>query len=84
MDDETLFQNYFNGVNTNAKMLQKTAPDSLEAHQIEALETNSYYVDYKTLYALAPQPKPKSIAYLNLLLHRPAVPEMDSTDPTRR
>ena len=81
MDDETLFQNYFNGVNTNAKMLQKTATDSLEAHQIEALETNSYYVDYKTLYALAPQPKPKSIAYLNLLLHRPAVPEMDGTRP---
>ena len=81
IDDETLFQNYFNGVNTNAKMLQKVAPDSLEAHQIEALETNSYYIDYKTLYALSPQPKPKSVAYLNLLLHRPAVPEIDGTKP---
>ena len=81
IDDETLFLNYFNGVNTNAKMLQKVAPDSLAAHQIEALETGSYYIDYKTLYALAPQPKPKSIAYLNLLLHRPAVPELDGTRP---
>ena len=81
MDDEVLFQSYFNGVNTNAKMLQHIEPDSLEAHQIEALETNSYYVDYKTLYSLAPQPKPKSIAYLNLLLHRPAVPEIDGTKP---
>jgi len=81
MDDEVLFQSYFNGVNTNAKMLQQIEPDSLEAHQIEALETNSYYVDYKTLYSLAPQPKPKSIAYLNLLLHRPAVPEIDGTKP---
>ena len=81
MDDETLFQSYFNGVNTNAKMLQYIEPDSEEAHQIEALETNSYYIDYKTLYSLAPQPKPKSVAYLNLLLHRPAVPELDGTKP---
>ena len=81
MDDEALFQNYFNGVNTNAKMLQQIEPDSEEAHQIEALETNSYYIDYKTLYSLAPQPKPKSVAYLNLLLHRPAVPELDGTRP---
>ena len=81
MDDETLFQSYFNGVNTNAKMLQQIEPDSEEAHQIEALETNSYYLDYKTLYSLAPQPKPKSVAFLNLLLNRPAVPEIDGTRP---
>ena len=81
MDDEALFQSYFNGVNTNAKMLQTLDPDSEEAHQIEALETNSYYIDYKTLYSLAPQPKPKSVAFLNLLLDRPAVPELDGTRP---
>ena len=81
MDDETLFQSYFNGVNTNAKMLAQLEPESEEAHQIEALETNSYYIDYKTLYSLAPQPKPKSVAYLNLLLNRPAVPELDGTKP---
>lgn len=81
MDDEILFENYFNGINTNAKMLQQLVPDSEEAHQIEALETNSYYIDYKILYSLFPQPKPKSVAYLNLLLHRPAVPEMDGTSP---
>ena len=81
MDDKTLFENYFKGVSTNAKMLQQLDPDSEEAHQIEALEANSYYVDYKTLYSLSPQPKPKSVAYLNLLLHRPAVPELDGTKP---
>ena len=81
LDDEVLFQYYFNGVNTNAKMLQQVEPDSEEAHQIEALETDSYYIDYKTLYSLAPQPKPKSVAYLNLLLHRPAMPELDGTRP---
>ena len=81
MDDDELFNLYFNGVNSNAKMLSRLDSDSLEAHQVEALETNSYYIDYKTLYTLAPQPKPKSIAYLNLLLHRPAVPEIDGTKP---
>lgn len=81
MDDEALFNNYFNGINTNAKMLQQLDPDSEEARQIEALETNSYYIDYKTLYSLSPQPKPKSVAYLNLLLYRPAVPELDGTSP---
>lgn len=44
-------------------------------------EPNFYTIDYKILYSLAPQPKPKSIAYLNLLLHRPAVPEIDGTKP---
>ena len=81
MDDEALFQYYFNGVSTNAKMLHQIEPDSEEAHQIDALETNSYYIDYKTLYSLAPQPKPKSVAYLNLLLNRPAVPELDGMKP---
>jgi hypothetical protein len=81
MDDETLFRCYFNGVNSNAKMLRYIEPDSLEAHQLEALDTNAYYVDYKTLYSLAPQPKPKSVAYLNLLFNRPAVPELDGTKP---
>ena len=81
VDDEELFQHYFNGTNTNAKMLQQIDPDSEEAHQIEALETDSYYVDYKTLYSLAPQPKPKSVAFLNLLLNRPAVPELDGAKP---
>ena len=49
LDDETLFHDYFNGVNTNAKMLQQLDPDSEETRQIEALETNSYHIDYKTL-----------------------------------
>ena len=81
MEEEALFQNYFSGINSNEKMLRQIAADSLEAHQIEALETNSYYIDYKILYSLTPQPKPKSIAYLNLLLHRSAVPEIDGTRP---
>ena len=81
LDDETLFHHYFNGINSNAKMMGQLDPDSLEAHQIEALETHSHYIDYKVLYSLVPQPRPKSVAYLNLLLHRPAVPEFDGSHP---
>ena len=44
-------------------------------------EPNYYTIDYKTLYSLAPQPKPKSVAFLNLLMNRPAVPELDGMRP---
>ncbi len=81
IDDDELFRLYFNGTNSNEKLLAQIDPNSLEAHQIEALESNSYYIDYKTLFSLSPQPKPKSVAFLNLLLNRPAVPEMDGTKP---
>lgn len=81
LPDEELFQWYFGGCGTNALMLQQVGDESEEAHQIEALESGSYYIDYKTLFALAPDPKPHSIAYLNLLLDRPAVPELDGTRP---
>ena len=81
LDDTTLFQSYFGGVNTNAKMLEQVDPTSLEARQIEALQNHSYYIDYKTLFSLLPQPKPRSVAFLNLLLYRPAVPEIDGSKP---
>ena len=40
-----------------------------------------YTIDYKTLFAQAPNPKPRNIAYLNLLQYYPAVPELDGTHP---
>ena len=40
-----------------------------------------YSIDFKALFAQAPDPKPRSIAYLNLLFHYPAVPELDGTRP---
>lgn len=79
--DEQLFSLYFNGTNSNQKMLAQLEPNSLEAHQIEALRNGTYYVDFKTLFSLSPNPKPRSIAFLNLLLYRPAVPEIDGTKP---
>ena len=81
LPDEELFRRYFGGCGTNALMLQQVGEASEEARQIEALESGSYYIDYKTLFALAPDPKPRSIVYLNLLLDRPAVPKLDGTRP---
>ena len=81
IDDEQLFSLYFNGTNSNQKLLAKLEPDSLETHQIEALQNGTYYIDFKTLFSLSPNPKPRSIAFLNLLLYRPAVPEIDGTKP---
>lgn len=81
LPDEALFDYYFGGVGTNEALLQRLDPDSEEACQVEALQSNSYYIDYKTLFALAPNPKPHKVACLNLLLYRPAIPELDGTRP---
>lgn len=40
-----------------------------------------FTIDYKALFAQAPNPKPHSIAYLNPLIYMPAVPELDGTKP---
>ena len=40
-----------------------------------------YSVDFKALYAQSPDPKPHHIAYLSLLYHYPAIPELDGTHP---
>ena len=40
-----------------------------------------FTIDYKALFAQAPVPKPRHIAYLSLLFHYPAVPELDGTHP---
>ncbi|MCR5645849.1 MAG: hypothetical protein K6F96_05625 [Bacteroidales bacterium] len=40
-----------------------------------------FTIDYKALFAQAPDPKPRHMAYLSLLYHYPAVPELDGTHP---
>lgn len=40
-----------------------------------------FTIDYKALFAQAPSPKPRNVAYLSLLYHYPAVPELDGTKP---
>ena len=81
LPDQQLFDYYYGGYGSNEKLLQHLDPNCEEAHQIEALESGSYYIDYKALFAQLPNPKPQNIAYLNLLYYRPAVPELDGTKP---
>ena len=38
-------------------------------------------IDFKALFAQAPDPKPHQVGYLNLLIDRPAVPELDGMHP---
>lgn len=45
------------------------------------VEDQNYTLDYKTLFSLSPNPRPRHIACLNLLMDRPAVPELDGTRP---
>ena len=40
-----------------------------------------FTIDYKALFAQSPSPKPRNVAYLSLLYHYPAVPELDGTKP---
>lgn len=40
-----------------------------------------FTIDFKALFAQAPDPKPRHVAFLNLLQHYPAVPELDGTRP---
>ena len=40
-----------------------------------------FSIDYKALFAQAPNPRPRNVAYLSLLYHYPAVPELDGTSP---
>lgn len=40
-----------------------------------------FTIDYKALFAQAPNPKPHSVAYFNPLTYMPAVPELDGTKP---
>lgn len=44
-------------------------------------DDSDYTIDYKALFTQAPDPKPRHIAFLNLLHYQPAVPELEGTKP---
>lgn len=73
-DDETLFDIYFNN---------KPVPEATR-EQIDALRNDTFSIDYKTLFAINPMPRPSRIAYLSLLYHCPAIPEADGERPYQR
>lgn len=79
--DAKLFSYYFEDNYSNAALLRKLEEGSEARAQLEALEANTYYVDFKTLFSMSPTPRSRRIAFLNLLFYRSAVPEIDGYRP---
>ena len=79
-NEKELFSLYNSGVTDNRNFKRLLNPLSLEINQIDALEQDTYYVNYKTFYDLIGN-KSESIAYLNILFHKPAVPLLDGHKP---
>lgn len=79
-NDKELFSIYNNGITENRDVKKIIDPLSLEMNQIDALEQDTYYINYKTFYDLIGN-KTESIAYLNILFYRPAVPILDGHKP---
>ncbi|MBO5853838.1 MAG: hypothetical protein J6Q61_03795 [Bacteroidales bacterium] len=79
-DDKELFSLFNSGIQDNRSFKRLINPLSLEMNQIDALEQDTFYINYKKFYDLAGK-KTESIAFLNLLFYRPAVPILDGHKP---
>lgn len=79
-NDKELFSLYNSGVSDNRSFKRIIDPLSLEMNQIDALEQNTYYINYKTFYNLIGK-RTESVAYLNILFYRPAIPLLDGHKP---
>ncbi len=80
LKDEDLFSIYNDGIQDNYRFKKMLDPLSLGMNQIDALEQDTFYINYKTLYDTIGK-KTDSIAFLNLLFYRPAVPIIDGHKP---
>ena len=78
--DKELFSLYNSGIQTNKDFKRIIDPLSLEMNQLDALEQDTFYINYKTLYSTI-EKKVRSIAFLNILFYRPAVPVLDGHRP---
>ncbi|MBO5848694.1 MAG: hypothetical protein J6R17_05740 [Bacteroidales bacterium] len=79
-NDKELFSLFNSGIQDNRSFKRLINPLSLEMNQIDALEQDTFYINYKKFYDLAGK-KTESIAFLNLLFYRPAVPILDGHKP---
>lgn len=78
--DKELFSLYNSGIQSNMDFKKIIDPLSLEMNQLDALEQDTFYINYKTLYDLIGK-KTESIAFLNILFYKPAVPILDGHKP---
>lgn len=79
-DNNSLFNAYNNGITNNEGFKKIIDPLSLEMQQIDALEQNTYYIDYKKFYKLV-EKRTESTAFLNILFQKPAVPLLEGHKP---
>lgn len=79
-DDKELFSLYNSGIQDNRSFKRLLNPLSLEMNQLDALEQDTFYINYKTFYELVGK-RTESIAFLNLLFYRPAVPILEGHKP---
>lgn len=79
-DDKELFSLYNGGIQDNRSFKRLINPLSLEMNQVDALEQDTFYINYKTFYDLVGK-RTESIAFLNLLFYKPAVPILDGHKP---
>lgn len=79
-DDKSMFSLYNSGICDNKGFKRFVNPLSLEMNQLDALEENTFYIDYKKFYDLIGK-RTESIAFLNILLHKPAVPILEGHKP---
>ena len=79
-DNNSLFNAYNNGITNNEGFKKIIDPLSLEMQQIDALEQNTYYIDYKKFYKLV-EKRTKNTAFLNILFQKPAVPLLEGHKP---
>ncbi len=80
LSDDEMFSLYNSGIQDNHRFKRLLNPLSLGMNQIEALEQSTYYINYKTFYDTIGK-KTESIAFLNLLFYRPAVPILEGHRP---
>lgn len=80
LNEEELFSLYNSGIHDNRSFKRLLDPFSLETNQVDALEQNTFYINYKKFYDLIGK-KTDSIAFLNLLFYRPAIPILDGHKP---
>ena len=78
--DKELFSLYNSGIQDNRSFKRLLNPLSLEMNQVDALEQDTFYINYKTFYDLVGK-RTESIAFLNLLFYKPAVPILDGHKP---
>ncbi len=80
MNDKDMFSLYNSGIKDNKSFKRYIDDSSLGMNQLEALEQDTYYINYKIFYDIIGS-KTESTAFLNVLFYRPAIPILDGNKP---